>query len=143
MAAEHIELLHGDRWKSFEPLNETERSDLLRAGVGYALAEDKIGVARLREKYSAKMAEGPDQRAFDLVTSGLGSNSVAFREMARIAASIDTLSGFLRDLKARYPEMHSLVAESKAPAGAMPAPPKADPSPTGSLRAVRNRLSAR
>jgi hypothetical protein len=29
-AAEHIELLYGDRWKSFEPFNETERSDILR-----------------------------------------------------------------------------------------------------------------
>ena len=57
-AAEHIELLYGDRWKSFEPLTDAERADILRAGVAYALAEDKLGTARLRDKYAAKMADG-------------------------------------------------------------------------------------
>jgi len=52
---------------------------MLRAGVAYSLAEDKLGAARLRDKYAAKMAEGPDGRAFDVVTGGLGSNSPEFR----------------------------------------------------------------
>ena len=46
-AAEQIELLYGDRWKSFEPLTDAERSDILRAGVGYALADDKLGIGAL------------------------------------------------------------------------------------------------
>jgi hypothetical protein len=134
MAAEHIELLHGDRWKSFEPFDETERSDMLRAGVGYALAEDKIGIARLREKYSVKMNEGPDKRAFELITSGLGSGSAAFREVARIVGSMDTLAAFLRDLKARYPELHSLLPQTAASAASGNTPtPKPDPSSTGAI----------
>ena len=117
-AAEHIELLHGDRWKSFEPLSDAERQDLLRAGVAYAIAEDKIGSARLREKYAAKMAEGPDRRAFDVVTGGIGNNSAEFRAVARLVAATDTLTGFLRDLKASYPGMNSLLPEPEAkPAG--------------------------
>jgi hypothetical protein len=70
--------------------------------------------------------------------------------VARIVASGDTLTGFLRDLKSRYPEMQGSLSEggalpqASAPA---PAPPKADPSPTGSIgllpRPVRSRLSAR
>ena len=87
---------------------------MLRAGVAYSLAEDKLGAARLRDKYAAKMAEGPDGRAFDVVTGGLGSNSPEFREVARIVASGDTLSGFLRDLKARYPEMQGATPEAAA-----------------------------
>ena len=85
---------------------------MLRVGVGYALAEDKLGAARLRDKYAAKMAEGPDSRAFDVVTGGLGSSSPEFREVARLVAAGDTLSGFLRDLKARYPEMQGLLPEA-------------------------------
>jgi tetratricopeptide (TPR) repeat protein len=162
-AAEHIELLYGDRWKSFEPLDAAERSDILRAGVAYALADDKIGMARLRDKYAAKMADGTDRRAFDLVTSGLGPNSSEFREVARIVASGDTLAGFLRDLKMRYPDMQGVLAsgaakepkdlkdagESKAeaPKAEAPkaeAPAKPDPSPTGSVRRPgAQRLSAR
>jgi hypothetical protein len=144
MAAEHIELLHGDRWKSFEPFDETERSDILRAGVGYALAEDKIGIARLREKYAAKMNEGPDKRAFELITSGLGSGSAAFREVARIVGSMDTLAAFLRDLKERYPELHSLLPQAAAAGAPSTDTPKPDPSSTGAIpRFDTRRLSAR
>jgi tetratricopeptide (TPR) repeat protein len=148
-AAEHIELLYGDRWKSFEPLTETERSDLLRAGVGYALADDRLGIARLREKYVAKMVGGPDRRAFDLVTGGLGPRSPEFREVARVVASGDTLAAFLRELQARYPEVHAVSSgKAKAPAAAAPdADDKADPGPTGAVPAVPEpapeRLSAR
>lgn len=149
-AAEHIELLYGDRWKSFEPLSDVERPDILRAAVAYAMAEDKLGVARLRDKYVAKMADGPDRKAFDLVTSGIGPNSPEFRNVARIVASGDTLTGFLRDLKSRYPEMQGSLTEGGAqPQASAPGttPAKADPAPTGSIgqliRPVRSRLSAR
>jgi hypothetical protein len=146
-AAEHIELLYGDRWKSFEPLTDAERSDIMRAGVAYAMANDKIGIARLRDKYAAKMAEDTERRAFDLVTSGLGPSSAEFREVARIVASADTLTGFLRDLKARYPEMQGVLPEmpkKPAEAAAPEAPAKSDPQPTGSvLRPGAQRLSAR
>ncbi len=142
-AAEHIELLYGDRWKSFEPLSDAERADMLRAGVGYTLAEDKLGTARLRDKYAAKMAQGPDGRAFDVVTGGLGSSSPEFREVARLVASGDTLSGFLRDLKTRYPEMQGLMPESQAAQPSTTAP-KADHEPTGSIRQKNpRRVSAR
>jgi tetratricopeptide (TPR) repeat protein len=139
-AAEQIELLHGDRWKSFEPLTDAERADMLRAGVAYALAEDKLGTARLRDKYAAKMAQGPDGRAFDVVTGGLGVNSPEFREVARMVASGDTLSVFLRELKARYPEMQGVLPEAVGPDAAKA---KADPEPTGSIvRKTPKRVSA-
>jgi tetratricopeptide (TPR) repeat protein len=144
-SAEHIELLHGDRWKSFEPLGDAERADILRAGVGYALAEDKIGLGRLRDKYAAKMAGGPDRRAFEVITGGFGGNSAEFRAAARVIAVTDTLQGFLRDLRARYPEMHNVLpgtpgqAKPNAPAAAKP-----DPSSTGTiLKPAPRRLSAR
>jgi len=143
-AAEHIELLHGDRWTRFEPLTDAERLDILRAGVAYSLAEDKIGSARLRDKYAAKMAGGPDQNAFNVVTGGLGHNSVEFREVARIVGSGDTLSDFLRDLKARYPEMHAVLPDMPSqPASGTPTP-KTDPNSTGSMpRPSTRRVSAR
>src|SRR5205823_13109535 len=66
-AAEQIEKIHGDRWGSSGPLADHERADVLRAAVGYALADDTIGLDRWRSKYAAKMADGPDRRAFDVV----------------------------------------------------------------------------
>ena len=68
-AAEQIEILYGDRWRDFTPLNETERFDILRAAIGYSIGEEPIGLARFRERYSAKMADTPDRHAFDIVTA--------------------------------------------------------------------------
>ena len=41
-AAEQIEKFYGERWSKFAPLADAERADVLRAAVGYALAEDAI-----------------------------------------------------------------------------------------------------
>jgi tetratricopeptide (TPR) repeat protein len=63
-AAEQIELLYGERWRQFEPLEDKERLDILRAAVGYGLGDDMLGLNRFRAKFAAKMGDGPDRRAF-------------------------------------------------------------------------------
>jgi Tfp pilus assembly protein PilF len=117
-AGEQIELLYGDRWRQFEPLSDSERSDILRAAIGYALGEESIGLARLREKYEAKFADGPDRRAFSVVTAPVGTNGVEFQDIAKKVASIDTLDGFLRDLRTRYPDSNALSSGSSPGQGA-------------------------
>ncbi len=103
-AAEQIELLYGDRWKQWQPLTDVERSDILRAEIGYALSGDKLGLQRFRDKYAAKMAGTPDAKAFEIVSATLGSGGDDFKDIANKAAAADTLDDFLRDLNARYPE---------------------------------------
>ncbi|HZP70906.1 MAG TPA: tetratricopeptide repeat protein [Pseudolabrys sp.] len=133
-AGEQIELLYGDRWREFAPLNETERSDILRAAICYALSEEAIGVARLREKYEAKFADGPDRRAFEVVTAPIGTTGTEFQDVAKKVASVDTLDAFLRDLGSRYPD-----ASAVSPAGAAggdgaangPVAPAANAGPDG------------
>jgi len=147
-AAEQIELLYGDRWKDFEPLTDIERVDLLRAAIGYAIDDDQIGLGRFREKFGAKMMEGPDRRAFEVATSPLVATGAEFRDVVRQIASVDTLEGFLRELRARYPETGAFGATSSPtpPAAPKPAPPgtnaqlrrpqadpKADQKPTASI----------
>ncbi|MEW6450806.1 MAG: tetratricopeptide repeat protein [Pseudomonadota bacterium] len=138
-SAEQTELLLGDRWRGFEPLTDIDRSDILRAAIGYALADDKIGMARLREKFTAKMAQTADRRAFEVVSGGISVNSPEFREVARMIASIDTLEGFLRDMRTRYPEINS-YSSSTPSAAAEPKKPdvkasaKPDAMPTGSVK---------
>ena len=134
-SAEQIELYYGDRWKDWQPLNEVERADILRAGIGYALGEDALGLGRFREKYAAKMAPTPDARAFEIVSAPLGTGGAEFREIARAAASVDTLEGFLRDVQARYPDASALPPAAGGPVSsaapdarpAAPAPPAASP----------------
>ena len=100
-AGEQIELLYGDRWREFAPLNDTERSDILRAAICYVLSEEAIGVTRLREKYEAKFADGADRRAFEVVTAPIGAGGTEFQDIAKKVASVETLDAFLRDLSAR------------------------------------------
>jgi tetratricopeptide (TPR) repeat protein len=119
-SAEQIELLYGERWKDWQPLNDIERSDILRAELGYALGEDTLGLGRFREKYAAKMAGTPDAHAFEVVSAPLGTSGTEFAAIAHAAAAVDTLDGFLRDMQARYPD-----ASASPPNAGQPAPPDA------------------
>src|SRR4029434_2879580 len=49
-------------------------------------------------------SDGPDRRAFNVVTAPIGTSGAEFQDIAKKVASIDTLDGFLRDLRSRYPE---------------------------------------
>ncbi|MGJ5207164.1 tetratricopeptide repeat protein [Bradyrhizobium sp. HKCCYLR20261] len=103
-ASEQIELYYGDRWRDFRPLNPAERGDILRAVVGYALADDAIGLARFREKYAPLMTGEADKLAFDVASKPASGSSAEFAQIAKMAASVDTLDGFLRDMRARFPD---------------------------------------
>jgi hypothetical protein len=109
-AAEQIELLYGERWREFEPLEDKERLDILRAAVGYGLGDDILGLNRFREKFAAKMSDGPDRRAFDVLTAPAGPSDAEFGAVARALRMADTLEAFLRDLRARYPTLGTLPA---------------------------------
>ena len=116
-SAEQIELYYGERWKEWRPLDEVERADILRGAIGYSLGEDPLGLDRFREKYAAKMAQTPDARAFEVVSAPLGTDGAEFRDIARAAAAIDTLDGFLRDMQARFPDASPAATSSVDGAG--------------------------
>jgi hypothetical protein len=103
-ASEQIELYYGDRFRDFKPLDAAERSDVLRAVVGYALAEDAIGLSRFREKYAPLMTGEADKIAFDVASKPASGSNAEFAQIAKMAASVDTLDGFLREMKARFPD---------------------------------------
>ena len=107
-AAGQFEKLYGSRWKEFAPLTAAERSDILRAAVGYALDGSAIDLARLRERYAAKMADGPERDAFDLVTGPAGAANARFPTIASSVGSYDALDGLLRVMRERYPETGAL-----------------------------------
>jgi hypothetical protein len=135
-SAEQIELYYADRWRDFKPLSATEKSDIIRAVVGYALAEDAIGLSRFREKYLPLMSGGADRAAFEIASKPVGSSGADFAQIAKMAASVDTLEGFLREMRTRYPDA---TARLNTPPGMA----KADPVPTGSLPAIVGTKQAR
>jgi tetratricopeptide (TPR) repeat protein len=124
-AAERIEYLLGDRWREWQPLDAVERIDVMRAGIGYVLGDDALGLARLRDRYGAKMADGPDRHAFDVITGPIGVNGSEFRAIAASIGSMDTLEGFLRDMRAGFPDTAAGLTPRPRPGAA----PAAKPAP--------------
>ncbi|WP_354225397.1 tetratricopeptide repeat protein [Bradyrhizobium sp. F1.4.3] len=127
-SAEQIELYCGERFRDFKPLNAVEKSDIIRAAVGYALADDTIGLSRFREKYAPLMSESADRIAFDIASKPAAASSAEFAEIAKLAASVDTLDGFLREMKQRFPD-----ATARAPAAPQA---KDETEHTGSLPSI-------
>jgi predicted negative regulator of RcsB-dependent stress response len=128
-ASEQIELYYADRWRDFKPLDAAEKGDVIRAVVGYALAEDAIGLARFREKYAPLMSDNTDRMAFDLASKPAAASSAEFSAIAKMAAGVDTLDGFIREMKIRFPD-----ATARAPIS--PEMAKGEPVHTGSLSAI-------
>jgi tetratricopeptide (TPR) repeat protein len=103
-AAEQIERMYGERWRDTKALNLSERTDILRAAIGYALSGESLSLDRFRQKYLALMNAAPEKRMFDVVTTPQEARGSVFREAAKTVSASDTLSAFLRDMHARYPD---------------------------------------
>jgi len=75
------------------------------------------------------MSGEADRAAFEIASKPAAASGGEFTQIARMAASVDTLDGFLREMKTRFPD-----ATARAPLP--PESSKADPFPTGSLPAI-------
>ena len=129
-ASEQIELYYGERWRDFKPLNANEKSDVIRAVVGYSLAGDAIGLGRFRDKYAPLMTGEADRSAFEIASKPAASNSAEFSLIAKMAASVDTLDGFIREMKLRFPD----ATTARAPLS--PEMSGAEPVHTGALPTI-------
>jgi hypothetical protein len=98
-SAEVLERLYSD---VAVPLSQPTRMNVVRAGVGYALGGDRIGLSRLRAKFSEAMVQSPEWPLFDYVTGTVSTSSVEFKQVARDLAAIDSLTAFLGAYRERY-----------------------------------------
>jgi hypothetical protein len=80
------------------------------------------------------MAEGADRRAFEIATSPQSASTEDFRAVARAVAAADTLEGFLRDMRSRYPATGSFAPVSAAFGPGQQARGPEHPATTGSVR---------
>jgi hypothetical protein len=70
-----------------------------------------------------------DKSAFEIASKPAASNSAEFGLIAKMAASVDTLDGFIREMKIRFPD-----ATARAPVS--PEMSRNEPVHTGSLPAL-------
>nr|WP_321444008.1 hypothetical protein [uncultured Cohaesibacter sp.] len=123
--AEQTEMMLGDRWSLAAALDEQEQTNVLRAGIAYSLADDKLGLDRLRRKYADKMAATSVAGAFDVVTLPIERNGEEFQAVAQQIAGINSMERFLTEYRSRY-----LKGDEKETAldQAAPVPPANDPN---------------
>lgn len=81
-------------------VDDITRFDVMRAVIAYTLANDARGLSRLREAWGARMETTPYGPAFDAVTRAIAPDTVAFRDLAKAVAAIDTLDKFLESFDA-------------------------------------------
>ncbi|MGA0532175.1 tetratricopeptide repeat protein [Hansschlegelia sp. KR7-227] len=103
-AGEALEAALGSRWRDAAPLEPAQRVDVMRAAIALSLAGDGLGVDRVRQKFAALMAQGPDASAFEVVTAPIEQRGDAFREIARSVAATASFEGFLAEYRKRADE---------------------------------------
>jgi hypothetical protein len=99
IAGAKAEEVLGDRFNVSGPLNPAERALIMRAAVGYSLGGNEPALDALREHYAAKMNASPDAKAFGIVTERIDQQGVAFRDLVKQIASVDSLQAFMADFK--------------------------------------------
>lgn len=96
-AGDASESLLGTRWTEPGPLSDRDRSDVMRAAVAHALAEEPLAQDRLRSKFAAKMADSPDAKTFAFLLQPGASRTREFRAVMREAGKADSLRQSLAD----------------------------------------------
>ncbi len=98
-AGESFERLLGEQNEDEGDLTPIQRVDVLRSAIAYVFANDSLGLGRLQEKFAGKMEGTPDEHAFQAVTGTIDRETVAFRNLAKEIAAIDTLESFLKEIR--------------------------------------------
>lgn len=100
-AAETIETLYSADLERGS-LSPIARMNVIKAAVGYVLANDQLGLARLRNRYSDIMSRAPEWPMFAFVTDTVDTSATEFRELARQIAATDSLNAFLNAYREIY-----------------------------------------
>ena len=107
-AGEQLEGIVGGRWSDAVALADQERNDILRAAIGYSLADDGFSLSRLKAKFIEKMSDSPEASAFEVVTRPLDQRGVEFMSVLDSLQKVDSLDIFLTEYQRKYlqPSQH-------------------------------------
>lgn len=84
-------------------LSDDVRFDIMRSAIAYAMGSNSKGLARLREKFGARMSTSVDASAFAVVSDPIETSGVAFRQLASRIAGINMIERFVNSLKDNPP----------------------------------------
>lgn len=116
-AAQLLEVLHTPTEPTTQ-MSQGERLGIIKSAVAYALASDKLSLARLRSKFSDQMSKSAEWPLFDYVTGDIRPEGKDFAKIVAQVAAVDSLDAFLGAYKKLY-----APSDAVTPAG--PTAPKA------------------
>lgn len=96
------------------PLSPMARQGVIKAAVSFVLADEKIGLTRLRQKFGERMANSPEWPLFNYVTGPITANSLEFRKIAQQVADVDSLNSFLSVYRSMYEADGALAPQNAA-----------------------------
>lgn len=99
-------------------LSQPARMNVIKAAVGYVLANDTMGLARLRTKFSDRLVTSPEWPMFDYVTGTIEVSSLEFKQVATQVSAIDSLNAFLTSYRETYSGQGALTPAEASVAGA-------------------------
>jgi hypothetical protein len=107
---------------AYEPGNgrqmtRDQRMSIIKAAVGLVLANDRIGLSRLRSKFGEEMANSAEWPMFEFVTRDIVPRTVEFKKVAREVSGIDSLEAFLDAYRERYAD-DALTPDAVSPPAA-------------------------
>lgn len=100
-ASEMIEAMYSDP-ATKAALTQPARLGVIRAAVGFVLANDDLGLSRLRSKFGEAMVTSPEWPMFDLVTSNIEVTSLEFKAVANQVSGVDGINSFLASYRETY-----------------------------------------
>ncbi len=100
-AAEIIEQLYESEMLN-STLSTSAKANIIKAGVGYVLAGDRIGLTRLRLKYGEQMSASSEWGLFDFVTAQVNATSLEFKKVMQEIANTNSLAAFLNAYNESY-----------------------------------------
>jgi tetratricopeptide (TPR) repeat protein len=117
-AAALYEGLLDDRFRNPAALTIAEEARLIRAGVGYSLANDSVALSRLSRNYSAFVAAARAKTALSIALDDGAGGSASPGDFAALASSADTFAGWVAAMKA---ELRTKTGGSRPATPARPA----------------------
>jgi hypothetical protein len=121
----------GDRWRAGGRLDAAEEVRLLRAGIGYSLGSDAAGLRRLAANYGP-FVEGARNPAALRVALAIGGEGPPASDFAALAARLDTFTGWVSEMKARFRQQQAAAAAgTQTGAGAAAPTPARQAAATG------------
>lgn len=92
---QQIESTLGNAWLNEREVPKKVRRMIMRAAIAYSLADDPIGLGRLREKFGDQMRAGADAGKFAILSEPIERQGEEFRRLAKEFANSDTLDEFV------------------------------------------------